>query len=337
MDSLTQLTLGAACAEKILGKEVGRQAWVWGAVLGTLPDLDVFIPFGGPVNDMVFHRGFSHSFFLLALLSPIVAWFITKIHPQTKKHFFKWMLLTFVVFQASVVIDLMTIYGTQVFWPFDKTPQAIPVLFIIDPFFSLPIVFGCFAALILKRKSTLGHRLNSIGLSISVAYLAWSIFAWQFAENKVKGKLKQQSISYSQLITSASPFNTLLWRVVGVDKDQYFETYYSLFDGDEPLFVDHYPRNLSLKEPLQNHSPVKNLAHFTRGYYAFEKREETIAMKDLRMGSEPNYVFTFRVGEIQDSVIVPVTDEQLRAPRDMSGLTWIWDRIWTPLPQNSKL
>ena len=59
MDSLTQLTFGAACGEAVLGKKVGRKALLWGAVLGTIPDLDVFIPLGGPVNDFVYHRGFS--------------------------------------------------------------------------------------------------------------------------------------------------------------------------------------------------------------------------------------------------------------------------------------
>ena len=48
MDSLTQLTFGAACGEAILGKKVGRKALIWGAILGTLPDLDVFIPLGSP-------------------------------------------------------------------------------------------------------------------------------------------------------------------------------------------------------------------------------------------------------------------------------------------------
>ena len=32
MDSLTQLTFGAACGEAILGQKVGRKALVWGAV-----------------------------------------------------------------------------------------------------------------------------------------------------------------------------------------------------------------------------------------------------------------------------------------------------------------
>ena len=56
MDSLTQLAFGAACGEAVLGQKVGRKALWWGAVLGTLPDLDVFIPLGGPVNDFFLIR-----------------------------------------------------------------------------------------------------------------------------------------------------------------------------------------------------------------------------------------------------------------------------------------
>ena len=73
MDSLSQLTFGAACGEAILGKKVGKKALLWGAILGTLPDLDILIPLGSPVDDFVYHRGFSHFLFLLAILSPLLS------------------------------------------------------------------------------------------------------------------------------------------------------------------------------------------------------------------------------------------------------------------------
>ena len=111
MNSLTQLTFGAACGEFVLGRKVGRKALVWGAVLGTLPDLDVFIPLGGPVNDFVYHRGFSHSLIVLALLSPLVAWLISIVHPDTKRYYPKWALLSFLVLEASVFLDFLTVYG----------------------------------------------------------------------------------------------------------------------------------------------------------------------------------------------------------------------------------
>jgi inner membrane protein len=45
MDSLTQIVLGAAVGELVLGKKLGNKAILLGAVAGTLPDLDVVTSF----------------------------------------------------------------------------------------------------------------------------------------------------------------------------------------------------------------------------------------------------------------------------------------------------
>jgi inner membrane protein len=330
---LTQLTFGAACGEAVLGKKIGKKALVWGAVLGTLPDLDVFIPLGGPVNDFVYHRGFSHSLILLALLSPMIAWLIANVHPDTKRYYRRWVLLSFLVLEASVILDLLTIYGTQILWPFDTTPMAVPILFIIDPLFTLPILSGVIAVLVSKRSSTLGQRLNMAGLVISLAYLVWAFSAAEFVERRVTEKLSGQGVSYSQFISSPAPFNTLLWRVVGIDKDRYFETYFSLFDRETPLFVDFYPRNLALMAGIEEHPPIVKLKRFTRGYYAFSTVGEYVAMTDLRMGSEPDYVFRFKVARLNDSHPAPIDDERLKTTQDWRRLAWVWARIWTSIPQ----
>lgn len=332
MDSLTQLTFGAACGEAVLGPKVGRKAPLWGAILGTLPDLDVFLPLGGPVNDFVYHRGFSHSFLVLGLLSPLMAWLIARVHPDTKRFYPQWVLLAFVVLQGSVLLDLMTIYGTQIFWPLDTTPRAIPVLFIIDPLFSVPVSLGVLAALLLKRDRTLGHRLNTIGLVISLTYLAWACGAWAFVNRQVEEKLARQEVSYSRFIASPTPFNTLLWRVVGIDEGRYFETYYSLFDKDTPLSVRLYPRNLELITGLEQHPPVVKLQRFTRGYYALSTVGDDVAMSDLRMGSEPDYVFRFKVARLDGPNLTPTEDEMLENNIDWDRLSWVWRRIWNTTP-----
>jgi inner membrane protein len=75
MDSLTQIILGAACGEAVAGKKIGNRAMLWGAVGGTLPDLDVFATFFcDEIASTSFHRGFMHSF-LFAVLAPwVLAW-----------------------------------------------------------------------------------------------------------------------------------------------------------------------------------------------------------------------------------------------------------------------
>ncbi|MCB0525205.1 MAG: metal-dependent hydrolase [Lewinellaceae bacterium] len=75
MDSLTQIVLGAACGEAVAGKKMGNRAMLWGAVGGTIPDLDVFASFfTDEISSISFHRGFMHSF-LFAFLAPwVLAW-----------------------------------------------------------------------------------------------------------------------------------------------------------------------------------------------------------------------------------------------------------------------
>ncbi len=325
MDSLTQLTFGAACGETILGKKVGKKALFWGAILGSLPDLDVFIPLGSPVDDFVYHRGFSHSLFLLATLSPLFAKLITVIHQDTKHLYIKWAILCFVVLEGSVLLDLLTIYGTQIFWPFDNTPHAIPSLFIIDPLFTLPILIGVLAALFFKN-----HRLNLIGLSLSIAYLFWALGVGIFVKNKMEEKLAEQGVTYSKFISSPAPFTTFLWRTVGIEQDYYFEAYYSLFDGNAPLTVHSYPRNLNLMNGIEDHAPIVKLKKFTKGYFGMSDRNRSIAVTDLRMGSEPDYVFQFRVAERKNEQNIPTEAVRLESIRDWSQLPWLWERISDP-------
>ena len=80
MDSLTQIVLGAACGEVVAGKKIGNRALLWGAVGGTIPDLDVFASFFcDEIASTSFHRGFMHSFLFAALapwlLAMLTQWF----------------------------------------------------------------------------------------------------------------------------------------------------------------------------------------------------------------------------------------------------------------------
>ncbi len=88
MESLTQIVLGAAVAEAALGKKIGNRAMVWGAIAGTIPDLDILANgFMSPVDALAFHRGPTHSAFYLIILSFILGWGVHKMY-QLPNH--KW-------------------------------------------------------------------------------------------------------------------------------------------------------------------------------------------------------------------------------------------------------
>ena len=83
MDSLTQIVLGAAVAEAVAGRKIGNKAPLWGAIAGTIPDLDViFTGLYHPIDGALVHRGISHSSLSACLMAPVLGWFVQKLYKE---------------------------------------------------------------------------------------------------------------------------------------------------------------------------------------------------------------------------------------------------------------
>lgn len=328
MDSVTQIALGAAVGEATAGRQVGRRALIWGAVCGTLPDLDSLIPLGDPVRDFTYHRSVSHSLLVLTLLTPLVARLIMRLHPGTRQHSARWHWLVLLVFSTHVLLDCLTIYGTQIWWPLPLPPVTWSTIFIIDPVYTLPLLLGVLCALFMARHQRRGYRLNLAGLVLSSAYLAWSIGAKLHVDSQVRSALAEQGVGYDRLITNPGPFNTLLWRVVAVDENGYHEGFYSLLAPRQDLHLRHFPSDRGLLGGLEDDWAVKRLQWFTKGFYGVVAADGDILIKDLRMGFEPDYYFVFKVGKVSNPHPLPVPVERLAAERDLTRLPEIWALLW---------
>ena len=328
MDSVTQLMLGAAVGEAVLGHKVGYRAVLWGGICGTIPDLDVFIPFANAVADFTYHRSFSHSLFVLTLLSPLIVWLILKIHPQTSVYKRGWLWLVFLALITHPLLDSFTVYGTQILWPFIATPINWSTIFIIDPLYTVPLIIGVLSALLLRRRSWRGHQVNTIGLVVSTFYLSWSVAAKLYVDQHTQQSLDRQGIRYEKTLSMAAPFNTLLWRVVALTDDYYYEGYYSLLDQTSDIHFQKYEKQPQLLSALQNHWPVQRLTWFTKGFYKADRHGNDIVITDLRMGVEPDYVFSFKVGEINYIDSQPVGSARLPSIRNFDRVPLILQRIW---------
>ena len=332
MDSITQLALGAAVGEAVLGRKIGNRALAWGAVAGTLPDLDVFVPLGDAVRDFTYHRSVTHSLFVLALATPLLVWLITRIHADTRIYWRHWIAAIYGVFATHVLLDSLTAYGTQIFWPLSDTPVSLSTIFIIDPVYTLPLLVGVVAALVMTRQTPRGHRVNRYGLILSSLYLSWTLAAKVVVESRFEAALERQDIAYRAMFTTPAPFNSVLWRAVAVavDGQGYFEGYYSLLDGGAEIDFKRYPSDETLLESIDGHWPVRRLRWFSKGIYSVRDLDGDIVISDLRMGIEPDYVFRFKVGEIGNPHPHPAAPEQLQAVRDFSRLPLLWERIQDP-------
>ena len=328
MDSISQITLGAAVSEAVMGRKVGNRALLWGAIAGTIPDLDVFIPFGDAVRDFTYHRGFSHSISFLVLLTPLLTWVVTRVHPTTTPYRTRWMWAIFFSLITHLLLDCFTVYGTQIFWPFTSHPVTWSTIFIIDPLYTLPLLIGTICALVMTRQGLTGHRLSMAGLILSTAYLAFTVGAKMHVDHVTTVSLRSQRIAHTQFLTTAAPFNTLLWRIVVMDDTGYYEGFYSLFDEEDTIRFRRYPSRPDLLEDIEDAWPIRRLRWFTKGFYRVTRLSDLVIMTDLRMGQEPFYIFSFIVGRTGEDRVAPAPVEQVVPAWNTDQLLWVWHRIW---------
>jgi len=328
MDSVTQIALGAAVGEATLGRKVGSRAVFWGALCGTLPDFDVFVPLGDAVRDFTYHRSATHSLLVLAALSPLMVWLILKVHPQTAPYRRQWLVLVYLVFTTHVLLDSFTVYGTQIFWPIDNTPMAWATIFIIDPVYTLPLLIGVTAALVMSRTRATGHRLNWLGLALSTCYLAWTVGVKWHVDQVARESLASQGIAYERLLTVPAPFNSVVWRVLAMHPNGYSVGYYSLLDEHRHIVMRTFPSDPQLLTGIEDHWPVRRLQWFTKGFYSVSRIGRKVIITDLRMGVEESYVFRFKIAEFGNPHPTATFPERLTPKRDFGRLKNVWIRIW---------
>jgi inner membrane protein len=311
----------------VLGRKVGRLAPIWGGICGLLPDLDILIPYLDPVKRFTYHRGASHSLLVITLLTPLIVALILKINSHTHEQRRRWYLLVFLALITHILLDCFTVYGTQIFWPLKTPPVMWSTIFIIDPLYTVPLLSGLLATLILSRKSDRWRLLNNIGIALSTLYLCWSVGAKLYVTHTVKESLARQQIASHRILTGPTPFNTVLWRVLVMEDDGYYEGFYSLLDHSREIELTRFPSENELLQGVEPHWPVERLRWFTQGFYAVRKFSDGVVISDLRMGLEPNYIFNFKVARIGNPHAVPLPSERIHSIRSFGQLHEIWNRI----------
>lgn len=311
MDSLTQATLGAAVGGAVMGRRAGWRAFALGAGVGTLPDLDSFIPYGGAVADFTYHRGYTHALFVQTLVAPLIAWPISRSRARHGESYRRWLLTVWLILITHALLDAVTIYGTQLWLPFSDYPVGLGSLFIIDPLYTLPLLVGIFVAV---GNPWQRAGWNATGLVLSTAYLAWAIVVQQVVEQRAEAAIAREGLAVDRVLATPAPFNTLLWRVVAVGDNAHWEGFYTVGSG-RPIGFNRYPNSPELLEGIGDTWAVQRLQYFTKGFYAVTERDGSVIVTDLRMGQAGFYAFGFRVGERRDGRTIARDDARYEYPR----------------------
>lgn len=286
MDSVTQLTLGAAIGEAVLGEKIGYKAALWGAAIGTLPDLDIiFSPFIDSVNELYIHRNVTHSFVFAVVASPLLGWAVNKVHEQLDVGWKKWANLSFWVLFTHIILDILTTYGTQALQPFSDFPVTTDSIFIIDPLYTLPLLIGLLLSLYFKRTSNYRYHFNRAGLLISTLYLLWGLGVKAHVHSVFEQSFQEKYGYIEKMKTTPNGPTTFLWSGYIIQNDTIYHSLYSIFDDSTDLEFRPIPRNSHSIEPFKGDRAYEALMWFTRRYYTVEKAPDgDIIVYDLRFG-----------------------------------------------------
>jgi len=332
MDSLTQIVLGAAVGEAVLGKKIGNKAMLYGAIAGTIPDLDVFASFfTDQVTALYIHRGFTHSIVFSVLFAPILAWIVSRY--EKYKDFKNWTLLFFLSFVTHPILYAHTTWRTQLFWPFDIR-LAFKNIFVIDPLYTLPFLVFLIFAMTQKRTSEKRHFYNKMGLIVSSSYLVLTLLLKWLAFNHFKAALETQKIAYSEIDTRPSPLNTILWSANVQTDDSFLLANYSFFDT-HPITFTKYPKNHYLLGSLAENKSVKRMISISEGWFTINKKDEQLYFNDLRFGllsikpKAENFVFKYKI-TVDDYENVIFTEE----PKDERDGKKLISDLWVRLKGN---
>lgn len=133
MDTLTHSLLGAAISDSWFRRRLGRIATPFALITAALPDIDSFTYFISAESAWANHRGYTHSFFPMAIAAPIlggIGYFLS----GRRASWGLWTLLAALCLFSHTILDLVTSWGTMPLLPFSNARISWDVAPVIDVF-----------------------------------------------------------------------------------------------------------------------------------------------------------------------------------------------------------
>ncbi|MZR29149.1 metal-dependent hydrolase [Sneathiella litorea] len=311
MDSVTQFVLGASISGALLGPRIGAKSLLVGGIVATLPDLDSLVPLDDVIDNMTYHRGFSHSVIVQTALAPFIAYVVGKIVPSSWEHKKTLFLTVWLALITHSLLDSLTTYGTQIFWPLEiGPPVALPAVFIIDPVYTLLLLIGISAIFFARNRPGGGFRTNRIMLALGCAYLAVGLTGNTIISSRASADPQFRDM---RIHVQPTAFNLLVWQVTAISEDRIATGLTSLFNDCGIRSLVTVPRQQIPSGIAEIPPSVKRLEWFTDGFFTYGEKDGARTITDLRMGFYPNYVFSFKFAEgpMDNMIIIPPEQIQL--------------------------
>ncbi len=282
MDSITQGVLGAAIGEGILGKRIGNKGAIVGAIVATIPDLDVILYlFFDKFEMLSIHRGFSHSIVFSILGAFLIAFVLSKIKWFQNIRFKTLLLFAWLCLFTHMLLDTFTAYGTQLFLPFSDRRLGFDSINIVDPVYTIPLIIGLALSFWVYKSNPKRSNFNNYGLMISSLYLTVTLINKEYVKAEISNKMAIENIEYNSLLTMPVGIANINWYGVAKGKDSLFILKYNILSNTD-FPIESFPINEKYLYQIDSNVADK-MRWFAKGFYVVEKENEKIRIYNLQV------------------------------------------------------
>jgi len=222
LDSFTHLAVGACVGYAVAGPRPGRKALAFGALAASIPDADTLVLAGSDMwAEWHHHRGVTHSLFFAGAVGPALGWLVWRYHNQGRPFepegghdaLGAWITLFLACLFSHPLLDVFTIYGTQLLAPFSEARFAISGLGIIDPFYTIVPLLAALLA-VCQPKRARSRVATLLALLVSSAYLFYAVGQNAAVERRARGQLAGEGAASVDVRVYTTIFQPWLRRIV---------------------------------------------------------------------------------------------------------------------------
>lgn len=271
--------------EAFAGKKVGKKAMLWGILAQSIPDIDFVASLWLNTSDnLLAHRGFTHSFLFALLITPLIAFAAYSLHKPHNISFVRWFFFIGSVIFMHDFLDAFNNYGVGWLEPFSHVRISFNTIYVADPFFSIVPGISIVLLLLLRIKNSYRKIIWKTGLLIPLFYLFYALANKLYVTNQTQKILANQNITYNKLLITPAPLQTWLWFVAAGNDSGFYTGYRSVFDIQQKMDFHFTPKNDSLKVLVKETEQINKLIRFSQQFYTLEKRKDSLILYDLRFG-----------------------------------------------------
>ena len=200
-----------------------NQRMVYGALAGEFPDVDFLASLAGTLTYLNVHRGITHSFVMMpvwALLLSLLFAAISRFKLKVRDFY----VLCGVCLSVHILGDLITPYGTKIFYPLSDHSAALHTTFVIDPIITGILLLGLIGSWYLGTRARAAITAARFSVLVLVGYIGAQGVLHHQALGLAHEYRMAQGLADVRAYALPQPLSPFHWKLLLVGEDSYWRT-----------------------------------------------------------------------------------------------------------------